>query len=96
LPMNASRRLQLAAEKTGAMGIVLRRWRRQNEASDYGQPTASTTRWRISTLPSERLPVAGVGRARWLAELHRGSFKGEDGSGFPTGGQPYAKAHEPG
>ena len=51
--------------------LVLRRWRRQNEASDYGQPTASTTRWRISTLPSERLPVAGVGRARWLAELMR-------------------------
>lgn len=71
LPMNASRRLQLAAEKTGAMGIVLRRWRRQNEASDYGQPTASATRWRISTLPSERLPVAGIGRARWLAELMR-------------------------
>ncbi|MGJ7042214.1 protein ImuA [Shinella sp. BE166] len=71
LPMTASRRLQLAAEKTGSMGIVLRRWRRQNEASDYGQPTASTTRWRISTLPSERLPVAGVGRARWLAELMR-------------------------
>ena len=71
LPMNASRRLQLAAEKTGSIGIVLRRWRRQNEASDYGQPTASTTRWRISTLPSERLPVAGVGRARWLAELMR-------------------------
>lgn len=71
LPMNGSRRLQLAAEKTGSLGIVLRRWRRQNEASDYGQPTASTTRWRISTLPSERLPVAGVGRARWLAELMR-------------------------
>jgi protein ImuA len=71
LPMTASRRLQLAAEKTGAMGIVLRRWRRENEASDYGQPTASMTRWRISTLPSHRLPVAGVGRARWLAELMR-------------------------
>jgi protein ImuA len=71
LPMTASRRLQLAAEKTGVMGMVLRRWRRQNEASDYGQPTASATRWRISTLPSEQLPVAGVGRARWLAELMR-------------------------
>lgn len=71
LPMVASRRLQLAAERTGAMAIVLRRWRRQNEASDYGQPTASTTRWRISTLPWEKLPVAGVGRARWLAELMR-------------------------
>ncbi|MDR6758685.1 protein ImuA [Mycoplana sp. BE70] len=71
LPMTASRRLQLAAEKSGSMGIVLRRWRRQNEASDYGQPTASTTRWRISVLPSDPLPVAGVGRARWLAELIR-------------------------
>ncbi|WP_108004618.1 ImuA family protein [Mycoplana dimorpha] len=71
LPMTASRRLQLAAEKTGSMGIVLRRWRRQNEASDYGQPTASTTRWRISVLPSEPLPVAGIGRARWLVELMR-------------------------
>lgn len=71
LPMTASRRLQLAAEKTGTMGIALRRWRRQSEASDYGQPTASVTRWRISTLPSENLPVAGIGRARWLAELMR-------------------------
>jgi len=71
LPMTASRRLHLAAEKTGTMAIALRRWRRQSEASDYGQPTASTTRWRISVLPSEPLPVAGVGRARWLAELMR-------------------------
>ncbi|AJC79797.1 inducible mutagenesis protein ImuA 1 [Rhizobium etli bv. phaseoli str. IE4803] len=71
LPMTASRRLHLAAERTGTMAIALRRWRRQSEASDYGQPTASTTRWRISVLPSEALPVAGVGRARWLAELMR-------------------------
>jgi protein ImuA len=71
LPMTASRRLQLAAEKTGTLGLIVRRWRRQTEASDYGQPTASTTRWRISVLPSAPLPVAGVGRARWLAELMR-------------------------
>ncbi|MCB5203757.1 ImuA family protein [Neorhizobium sp. T786] len=71
LPMTASRRLQLAAEKTGTMGLVVRRWRRQTEASDFGNPTASTTRWRISVLPSEPLPTAGVGRARWLAELMR-------------------------
>lgn len=69
LPMTASRRLQLAAEKGKSMGLVVRRWRRQTEASDYGQPTASTTRWRISVLPSDPLPVAGIGRARWLAEL---------------------------
>jgi len=71
LPMTASRRLQLAAEKTGTLGLVVRRWRRQTEASDYGNPTASTTRWRVTVLPSEPLPVAGVGRARWLAELMR-------------------------
>lgn len=71
LPMTASRRLQLAAEKTGTMGLVVRRWRRQTEASDFGNPTASTTRWRISVLPSEPIPTAGVGRARWLAELMR-------------------------
>jgi len=71
LPMVASRRLQLAAEKTGTMGLVVRRWRRQTEASDFGNPTASTTRWRVSVLPSEELPVAGVGRARWLLELMR-------------------------
>jgi len=71
LPMTASRRLHLAAEKTGTMALALRRWRRQAEASDFGQPTASTSRWRISMLPSEPLPVAGVGRARWLAELMR-------------------------
>jgi len=71
LPMSASRRLQLAAEGSGAIGIALRRWRRQTEASDFGQPTAATTRWRVSPLPSTPLPVPGVGRARWLVELIR-------------------------
>ncbi|MBB2169650.1 damage-inducible protein [Gluconacetobacter aggeris] len=71
LSMTASRRLQLAAETSGALGIAVRRWRRQTEAADFGQPTASVTRWRISVLPSETLPVPGVGRARWLLELIR-------------------------
>lgn len=71
LPMTASRRLQLAAEKTGTMGLIVRRWRRQTEASDFGQPTASSTRWRVSVLPSEELPVPGVGRPRWFIELMR-------------------------
>lgn len=71
LPMTASRRLQLAAEKTGTMAIAVRRWRRQTEANDFGQPTASTTRWRVSVLPSHELPVPGLGRARWLLELMR-------------------------
>ena len=71
LSMTASRRLQLAAEGTGAIGIALRRWRRQTEAADFGQPTAATTRWRVSVLPSTPLPVPGVGRHRWLVELIR-------------------------
>ena len=71
LPMLASRRLQLAAEKKGSLALVVRRWRRQTEANDFGQPTASTTRWRVSVLPSVALPVPGVGRATWLLELMR-------------------------
>ncbi|TAY79754.1 ImuA family protein [Rhizobium ruizarguesonis] len=71
LPMVVSRRLQLAAEGSGTIGLVIRRWRRQTEAGDFGHPTAAATRWRISVLPSEPLPVPGVGRARWLAELIR-------------------------
>ena len=71
LSMTASRRLQLAAESSGAIGIAIRRWRRQTEAADFGQPTASVTRWRVSALPSAQLPVPGVGRARWQLELIR-------------------------
>lgn len=71
LSMTSSRRLQLAAEESGTIGIALRRWRRQTEASDFGQPTAAVTRWRVSTLPSTPLPVPGVGRPRWLVELIR-------------------------
>ncbi|TAT79485.1 damage-inducible mutagenesis protein [Rhizobium ruizarguesonis] len=71
LPVVASRRLQLAAESSGTIGLIVRRWRRQAEAGDFGHTTAATTRWRISVLPSEQLPVPGIGQARWLAELIR-------------------------
>lgn len=71
LSMTASRRLQLSAEESGALAIAVRRWRRQADASDFGQPTAANTRWRVTALPSSRLPSAGVGRARWLVELLR-------------------------
>jgi protein ImuA len=69
--MTASRRLQLAAEGSGTIGIAIRRWRRPAEAADFGQPTASVTRWRVSALPATPLPVPGVGRARWQLELIR-------------------------
>ncbi len=71
LDMTASRRLQLCAEGSGTIGIALRRWRRQTDASDFGQPTAAATRWRVSVMPSAALPVPGVGRHRWLLELIR-------------------------
>jgi protein ImuA len=71
LSMTASRRLQLAAEGSGVMGIAIRRWRRQMDAAVFEQPTAAVTRWRVSTLPSTPLPVPGVGRARWRLELLR-------------------------
>jgi len=45
----------------GQLHRVLRPW----------QPTAATTRWRVSVLPSTPLPVPGIGRARWGLELVR-------------------------
>ncbi|RVJ14723.1 ImuA family protein [Sinorhizobium medicae] len=78
LDMTASRRLQLCAEESGTIGIALRRWRRQTEAADFGQPTAASTRWRVSVMPSAVLPVPGVGRHRWLLELIR-ARAGESG-----------------
>ena len=71
LSMTASRRLQLAAEDSGTIGLAIRRWRRLDEAAQFGQPTAATTRWRVTALPSTPLPVSGVGRARWRIELIR-------------------------
>jgi protein ImuA len=71
LSMTDSRRLQLAAESFGTIGVAIRRWRRQAEAVDFGQPTAAVTRWRVTALPSTPLPVPGVGRARWQVELIR-------------------------
>jgi protein ImuA len=71
LSMTALRRLQLAAEGSGVIGLALRRWCHRAEATDFGQPTASATRWRVSALPSTPLRVLGVGRARWVVELIR-------------------------
>lgn len=69
--MVSSRRLQLAAESTGAIAIAIRRWWKMSDAADFGQPTAARTRWRVTALPSAPLPVQGIGRARWHIELIR-------------------------
>lgn len=67
----ASQRLLMAAEGTGTLALIVRRWRRQVDAKDFGRPTAAFTRWRVTELNSAPLPVRGVGRARWMLELIR-------------------------
>ncbi len=74
--MIASRRLQLAAEKSGTIGLIVGRWRRLADAKEFTQPTASVTRWRVSPRPSKPLPVQGVGRPRWYLELLRAKAGG--------------------
>lgn len=67
--LTETRRLQLAAEEGGTMALMLRRWRRGVDPV-AGSSTA-LTRWRIGSVPSEPLPVPGIGRARWHVELAR-------------------------
>jgi protein ImuA len=71
--MVASRRLQLAAERSGITAFLLRRWRDGGQAArERALPNAAVTRWRIAALPS--LPTRGepgVGHSRWRVELLR-------------------------
>src|SRR3954454_13415995 len=83
LSLVASRRLQLAAEQTGILAILIRR---SNSFDDpaLNTPSAAVTRWRIAALPSPpALPDApdtpGLGRARWRLALTR-CRGGEPGS----------------
>ena len=70
MSMTASRRLQLAAESSGAVGIALWRWPRKGK-DIKPENTAAHTSWRITALPSTLLPVMGVGRGKWRLELMR-------------------------
>src|SRR6516164_8795333 len=73
LPAVASRRLQLAAERSGITAFLLRRWRDGGQAArERNLPNAAVTRWRVAALPSQPLPgEPGVGRPRWRVELLR-------------------------
>ncbi len=68
--MVATRRLQLAAADADIPVLLLRRARGLNQ-DVYAEPSVAWTRWRIGAAPSERLGVAGVGRARWAVECVR-------------------------
>jgi protein ImuA len=83
LSLVASRRLQLGAEQSGILAILLRRSRSFDDPV-LNEPTAAVTRWRIAALPSPpALPHApdtpGLGRARWRLDLTR-CRGGEPGS----------------
>jgi protein ImuA len=73
LPMVASRRLQLAAERSGITAFLLRRWRDGRQAArERALPNTAVTRWRIAALPSRpSLDEPGVGNPRWRVELLR-------------------------
>ena len=68
LPMVASRRLQLAAERSGITAFLLRRWRDGGQAArERALPNAAVTRWRIAALPSRPMRGRAGGRASAVA-----------------------------
>lgn len=75
--MASTRRLQLAAEESGTMALMHKKWRKASQ-DPLGHPSAAVTRWKIGCVPSEPLPVQGVGHPRWRVELVR-----------QRGGEPY-------
>ena len=60
--MSANQRI--TAEGSSTLGIAIRRWRRQSDAADFGQPTAAAMRRRVSVLPSAPLAAPRIGRAQ--------------------------------
>ena len=66
LSLTASRRLQLAAESSGTVCLVLRRWKR-GAAPQAG--TAALTRWVVGPRPSTA--PSGLPRPSWRLELAR-------------------------
>lgn len=71
LDLTAGRRLQLACERHGAAGFVIRR-RLFGARKTFGLAAAAATRWRIACAPSEPAPdEPGLGQPRWLVELER-------------------------
>jgi protein ImuA len=72
-PAVASRRLQLAAERSGITAFLLRRWRNGGQAArERALPNAATTRWRIAAMPSRPIrDEPEIGRPRWRIELLR-------------------------
>jgi protein ImuA len=71
LPLNASRRLHLAAEQHRVTALVLRRWHTRAQRALADQPSSAVTRWRISPCAGEDGRFERLPRARWQLELLR-------------------------
>jgi protein ImuA len=72
LDLTASRRLQLAAEEKNCTILVLRRSRLASKGEKHRQPSAATTRWLITALPSpaqDHRP--GLATPHWQLHLWR-------------------------
>ncbi len=74
--LTAGRRLQLACERRGATGFIIRRrpYGGTSPGASRGEATgsAAATRWRIAPAPSEPLPgEPGLGAPRWHVTLER-------------------------
>ncbi len=65
LDLTASRRLHLAAEKSGVTAFVLRTPSRRTQTA----PITAASRWRITAAASAPHAVPEAGRARWRLEL---------------------------
>jgi len=71
LPLNASRRLHLAAEQHRVTALVIRRWHTRAQRALADQPSSAVTRWRISPCAGEDGRFQGLPRARWTLDLLR-------------------------
>ncbi len=94
LPDVASRRLQLAAERSGITAFVLRRWYSGGQAArERNLPNAAATRWRIKALPSRPIPIAALSPLA-LPHVFSPSSPRKRGS---RGGRyrPWSRTHSP-
>ncbi len=70
--LTAGRRLQLACERHGALGFVIRRRPFGGPARRPASGSASATRWTLAPAPSEPEPGEfGLGAPRWRVSLDR-------------------------
>ena len=72
IDLTAGRRLQLACERHGAVGFVIRRRPFGGRERHGTAGSAATTRWKVSSAPSEPRPgEPGLGPPRWRVTLER-------------------------